>query len=114
MKKIIISLSFFFLISCANAHKLGLISLGMTKQEVIKSLGRPNSISAQKSVEYLHYNFYDTYEHAFYGITKEYYVRIIDGKVESFGKIGDFDSSKESVLNIKTEENINLKINKNK
>jgi len=70
------------------------INLGMTKQNVIKSLGRPVSTSAQGGAEYLNYKFAETSDDDFYGHYSDYYVRIVDGKVESYGRLGDFDSTK--------------------
>lgn len=90
------------IISCATSNKINSISLGMTKEQVIRSMGNPNSVSAQSGVEYLIYKLTDTSTNAYYGITTDYYVRIIDGKVESYGRMGDFDSSKEKVIKIET------------
>jgi outer membrane protein assembly factor BamE (lipoprotein component of BamABCDE complex) len=70
------------------------ISLGMTKEEVVSTLGRPVSVSATHGTEYLNYRFSETSDHAFYGITTRYFVRIVDGKVDAYGRTGDFDSTK--------------------
>jgi hypothetical protein len=94
------------LVGCATAHKMNSISLGMTKQQVIQTLGRPVSTSAHSGVEYLNYRFAETGDDDFYGIYKPYYVRIVDGKVESYGRLGDFDSTK--VPETKTTLDVNV------
>ncbi len=81
----------------------------MTKEQVINCLGTPNSISAMDGVQYLRYNLYPTDTHASYGITEVYYVRVVNGKVDSFGQLGDFDSTK--VPEIKSTVNLNIKRN---
>ena len=92
----------------ATAHKMNSVSIGMTKQEVISVLGPPTSTSAKEGVEYLDYRFYETDDHAFYGITSPYFVRIINGKVDSYGHLGDFDSTKAP----ETKSTIDLNIKK--
>jgi hypothetical protein len=83
-----------FLSGCATAYKMNNISLGMTKPEVIKKLGRPASTSAQSGVEYMNYKLSETGDDEFLGTYTPYFVRIVDGKVESYGRMGDFDSTK--------------------
>lgn len=78
------------LVGCATAHKMNNISLGMTKQQVIQTLGPPASTSATTGVEYLNYRFSETDDHAFAGISTPYYVQILDGKVAAYGRSGDF------------------------
>lgn len=95
-----------FLAGCATAHKINSINLGMPKQEVIKNLGRPVSTSAHNGIEYLNYRFSETDDEAFIGVTTPYYVRIVDGKVSSYGRMGDFDSTK--VPETKTTVDLNV------
>lgn len=82
------------LIGCATSHKMNSVSVGMTKRQVMEALGPPVSTSATQGVEYLNYRFSETSDHAFYGVTTPYFVRIIDGKVDAYGRLGDFDSTK--------------------
>ena len=96
------------LAGCATAHKMNQIAIGMTKQQVIEVLGPPVSTSAKSGVEYLNYSFSETDDQAFYGVTSPYFVRIVDGKVESYGRLGDFDSTKAP----ETKSTIDLNINK--
>ncbi|MFH1622824.1 MAG: hypothetical protein ABIA97_06900, partial [Candidatus Omnitrophota bacterium] len=82
---------------CATVPNMGAVSLGMTKGEVIKVLGKPFSVSGQGNTEYLTYND----RSGIYGdFTVPYFVRLIDGKVESYGKAGDFDSTKNPTNNL--------------
>ena len=78
------------------------VSVGMTKQQVIEVLGPPVSTSAKQGVEYLNYRFSETSDHAFEGVTTPYFVRIIGGKVDAYGRLGDFDSTRSTIdLNVK-------------
>jgi len=99
------------LVSCATAHKISLVGIGMTKQEVIEVMGTPVSTSAQGNVEYLNYALSETKDDAFRKWTRPYYVRLINGRVESFGRTGDFDSTKTPTVRIETDEKIKKDIN---
>lgn len=104
MKKLFVVLLCLGLAGCATVPNLNSISLGMTKPDVIKNLGNPDSVSAKDNIEYLKYSSAgaltppDLVQHY-----PEYYVRLIDGKVESYGKVGDFDSTKDQVNVIKLQ-----------
>jgi len=95
-----------FLSSCATAHKMNRLSTGMTKQQVIQIMGRPSSTSAQGGAEYLLYKLSETDDEAFNGITRSFYVRLINGYVESYGRMGDFDSTKDPTVNINTNSKV--------
>lgn len=89
------------LAGCATAPKMNRLSVGMTKQEVVSVMGQPTSTAAPGSgVELLRYRLSPTSDHALYGVTEEYFVRLVNGKVESYGKMGDFDSTKDPTLNL--------------
>ena len=98
-----------FVFSCATAGKLNRVSIGMTKDEVIAAIGKPTSVSAKDGTEYMNYRFSETDSEAYYGIQAQYYVRLINGKVDSYGKRGDFDSTKDPTISIQTDENIKVK-----
>lgn len=108
MKYIFISVLVLALIGCATAYKINNVQLGMTKQEVIAAIGKPTSISAKDGTEYLNYRFSETDDHAFYGVTTPYFVRLVNGKVDSYGRTGDFDSTQKPTVRIETDENINV------
>lgn len=80
----------------------------MSKQEAIQKLGQPTSTSATAGVQYLNYDLYPTTDDAFYGFTRQYFVRIVNGKVDAFGQLGDFDSTKTP----ETKSTINLNVRK--
>jgi hypothetical protein len=87
MKTKILPLAFLFvalLTGCATADKLNQVQIGMTKDQVVGLLGTPDSTSAQANVEYLTY--YLEGDPA-YGRDRPYMVRVVDGKVESFGRL---------------------------
>jgi outer membrane protein assembly factor BamE (lipoprotein component of BamABCDE complex) len=74
------------LTGCAiSASRMNSLRLGMTKAEVIEVMGNPQSTSAKSDVEYLRYRFLSE------GIfASEYFVKFQDGKVDAFGRAGDF------------------------
>jgi hypothetical protein len=71
------------LAGCNSAAQLNNIRIGMTKDQVLAILGTPNSTSAQANVEYMTYYLEGDSE---YGRDRPYMVRVVDGKVESFGR----------------------------
>ena len=78
------------MVGCASSSaKLNHLSLGMSRDEVVKTLGRPHAISAQGDVEFLTYNLLNKGV----GDMKEFVVRIQKGSVESFGERSNFGSS---------------------
>jgi outer membrane protein assembly factor BamE (lipoprotein component of BamABCDE complex) len=94
------------LAGCATATKISGVQLGMTKEEVIKVMGPPASVSAKGDNEYLNYSLSETDDQAFYGITRPYYVRLINGRVDSYGRLGDFDSTQKPTVRIEKDETI--------
>jgi hypothetical protein len=71
------------LAGCQTSSALNNIHIGMSKSEVQSLLGTPDSTSAQANVEYMTY--YLTSD-AGYGRDQPYMVRLVNGKVESFGR----------------------------
>lgn len=79
--------------SSLSKPDLSRISVGMSKEEVVSRLGKPHEVAQQGQTEYFTYNF----DHPFDGrpaIVESYYVRFVKGIVESYGRKGDFDSTK--------------------
>jgi hypothetical protein len=62
------------------------LRLGMTRQEATDVMGSPNSTSEKDAVLFLKYRLtaglFDT---------DTYYVRLVDGKVDAYGRVGDFN-----------------------
>ena len=84
MKKIITLLGLILLLtSCAEGFKgsqMSRISLGMSKADVVRQLGEPNGVGGQNNVEILHY----MQDRGFWQLDY-YFVRLVDGRVESYG-----------------------------
>jgi len=93
--------------------KMNDIKIGMTRQQVIEIMGSPSSSSAINNIMYLNYSLHE-WNHPEGQERSSYFVRIIDGKVESYGKSGDFDSTKPPTIRIEKDETIkqdtNMKI----
>jgi hypothetical protein len=68
------------------ASQLNQVKLGMTKDQVISAVGAPSSTSAMENTEYLKYQLCSDWI-----FSDRYYVRLTDGKVDAFGRVGDFN-----------------------
>ncbi len=106
MKYLFSALIAFLLIGCATSHKINSVQLGMTKEEVVAAIGKPVSVSAKDGTEYLNYQFSETDDQAFYGLTTPYYVRLVNGAVDSYGRMGDFDSTQKTTIKIENDTKI--------
>jgi hypothetical protein len=71
-----------FLGGCTTASQLNDIHIGMSKDQVIAILGKPDSTSAQSNVEYMTYYLSNDQSYR----DQPYSVRLLDGKVESYGR----------------------------
>jgi outer membrane protein assembly factor BamE (lipoprotein component of BamABCDE complex) len=110
MKKIIIAaiLSGILCGCVTTASRMDGLNVGMTKKEVIHIMGKPSSVAAQgNGVEFFRYELPSTVAQVEYHITQEYYVKFEDGLVDSYGRMGDFNSTKNPTVN----ENINANVN---
>jgi hypothetical protein len=76
--------AFGLLMGCAA--DMNRVKLGMTKDQVIAAIGSPSSTSAMDNTEYLKYQMCSDWI-----FTDRYYVRLTDGKVDAFGRVGDFN-----------------------
>jgi hypothetical protein len=92
------------LLSGCYASNLNNMRVGMNKGQVIKVMGSPSSTAAHAGTEYM---VYDLYPSAWSDYTKPYYIRLVHGKVDSFGMRGDFDSTR--VYETKQTINVNVK-----
>lgn len=111
------------LVGCATTQKMNAVSVGMTKAEVVAALGTPDESRATEGTEYLIYKLRGsvspgaTVGCAFGGLlllganyaspkcsgeSNDYFVQIQSGKVYSYGRVGDFDSTKtpEETVNV--------------
>ena len=81
---LVVCFAVIFVIGCATPSKrLNSLNIGMTKAEVIEILGEPDYTSAVDDVEILTYKLKSGMI-----LTKVYHVKIMNGKVERFGKQG--------------------------
>jgi hypothetical protein len=82
---------------CETSARLNSIRIGMSKDEVTSILGTPDSTSAQANVEYMTYYLAAD---SGYGRDQPYMVRLVAGKVESFGRFAQlFDLYNRPVTN---------------
>jgi len=95
------------------AKNMNNASLGMTKQDVIRAMGEPQTISATHGVEYLNYklctlegNFINDWRCKSW---ENFYVRLKAEKVDAYGKLGDFDSTQ--IPESKRTIDVNIKQN---
>ena len=113
--KYLIALLALTLIGCETATNymnrpdFSLISMGMPQDRVILALGKPEDMSAKDGVVYLKYAYAPWYDHNGADGNKEYYfVRLIDNKVESYGKLGDFDTTQTPTIRIEKDQTIRV------
>ncbi|MDY0040208.1 MAG: hypothetical protein RBS57_07825 [Desulforhabdus sp.] len=86
MKKLlVVVLLSLFTLGCASAGKINSVNIGMTKQEAVVIMGEPNSTSAKGDIEYLNYKLSGGLF-----MRDDYYIRLKEGKVDAFGRAGDF------------------------
>ena len=65
------------------------VSIGMTKEQVLKVMGTPASITADTNAVYLNYALEDA--PATFGVpavVSPYEIKLVDGKVVSYGRTG--------------------------
>jgi putative oligomerization/nucleic acid binding protein/SmpA/OmlA family protein len=85
MKNKFLALSLFIaalLAGCATADRLNNVRIGMSEDQVVAVMGKPDSRSAQRNIEYLTYYLNNESRAG----DQPYSVRLVDGKVESFGR----------------------------
>ncbi len=90
MKKLIIIIAIAALTSCVMPSRMAKIQMGWDKQQVEHLMGKPVEVSAQGHITAFRYLMFDEY----------YYVTFYDNKVASFGKLGDFNSTKNPTLDL--------------
>lgn len=88
------------LVGCATANKMNQLSIGANKQRALEIMGQPDTTAAHSGREYMVYRLYSTGRDAFNNEPTTYFVRIVDGKVDAFGRQGDFDSTQDPTTNI--------------
>lgn len=110
MKKFLVLMLAVLLFGCATSSRaINRLSVGMTKDQVICKMGQPTSTAATEGMEVFKYKLHkpemgDLFVSDFDYST--YFVRFVNGHVDSFGEMGDFDSVKDPTYNI----NLNQKV----
>lgn len=91
----------FLVAGCATTSRLNDISVGMTQEQVITKMGNPTSMAAQEGIEVFRYYLYQPLGQ---GMLEEprtdYFVKFSNGLVVGYGKMGDFDSTKDPTVNL--------------
>ena len=86
MKPLLIAIiGVLFLAGCATTYRMDRVSVGMTKEQVVAAVGRPDSsASSGNGVEYIRYDL-----EAHTGGIATYFVKLVNGKVDSYGPEDD-------------------------
>ena len=84
---------------CHSGGDLYYIRPGVSREEVVKALGLPASAAASKNVEIMRYELLTAQSNKgnagdAAAQVESYYVRLVDGTVESYGKWGDMPVQK--------------------
>lgn len=103
MKILLICLLSGMLFGCATATKMNEVSVGMTKAQVIEILGKPENTAAHDNIEVMRFHLRRAALED-YSESNIYFVKLRDGRVSSFGKMGDFDSTKEPSINVNVRQ----------
>ena len=103
MRKALLVVPAILMAGCPNPRpSFELLSVGWSKEQVQAVIGKPDAVATQGKTEYWNYREtqdtidWDGYQYP----VLWWYVRFIDGKVESFGQRGDFDSTKDPTQKI--------------
>ena len=107
MKHILIAIAAVLLVGCASTKSLNFstISIGMNKQQVIALKGEPFRVAAMDGLEYFIYRGFDKELFKPNGFSVyEAFIRFKDGKVDAYGRLDDFDSTRHKELLIKKAE----------
>ena len=78
-----------FVFGCETpASRINGVSIGMTKAQVLAVMGPPDSITADRTAQYLNYSLAERAGRGAYFTSTEtpYQVRLVNGKVESYGR----------------------------
>jgi hypothetical protein len=92
------------LVGCASTKSLNLssISIGMNKEKVISLHGEPFRVAAMDGLEYFIFRGFDKELFKPNGFSVyESFIRFKDGKVDAYGRLDDFDSTRHKELLIK-------------
>jgi hypothetical protein len=90
IKILIIGLAALLTAGClTSASKINAVQIGMTKEQVLKIMGPPASITADTNAVYLNYALSENGPQ--FGVpyvATPYEIKLVNGKVESYGRAG--------------------------
>jgi hypothetical protein len=110
MKELFVGALLLCLCGChAPASNMNRVSLGMDKQQVIEVMGDPTSTSAMQGKEYLNYALAEGCTEIHRCVATPYYIRLIGGKVDAYGRHGDFGTTELPAQKIIVEQTIERK-----
>ena len=107
MKYLITTIAALVLVGCASTKSLNLstVSIGMDKQEVVSLQGEPFRVAAMDGSEYFIYRGFEKELFKPNGfMVYEAFIRFKNGKVDAYGRLDDFDSTRHKDLLIKKTE----------
>ena len=78
------------LLGCTSAKRANKLCVGMSKPEVVHVLGTPSSTSEVEGTEILRYQLRSR-EQPRVSSSDQYFGKVVNGRVVSFGRMGDFD-----------------------
>ena len=87
MRQVMLCLIVLTLAACSlspNARRTEKLRVGMTKDDVVTAIGKPVSFGADRHSEVMYFRLF---EGDLGGGLRTYFVRLIDGKVDSFGRL---------------------------
>jgi hypothetical protein len=84
LKLAVLLLAAVLLAGCAS--KMNEVRIGMSREQVVEAIGAPNSTSEMGNTAYLNYQLYSDWI-----FTDRYFVRLTDGRVDAFGRVGAFN-----------------------
>ena len=107
MKQLLITIAAVVLVGCTSTKSLNLstISIGINKQEVVSLQGEPFRVAAMDGSEYYIYRGFDKELFKPNGfMVYEAFIGFKNGKVDAYGRLDDFDSTRHKELLIKKAE----------
>ena len=107
MKYLITTIAAVVLVGCASTKNLNIstVSIGMDKQEVVSLQGEPFRVAAMDGSEYFIYRGFEKELFKPNGfMVYEAFIRFKNGKVDAYGRLDDFDSTRHKDLLIKKAE----------
>ena len=109
MKQLLITIAAVVLVGCTSTKSLNLstISIGINKQEVVSLQGEPFRVAAMDGSEYYIYRgFYKKLFKPNGFMVYEAFIGFKNGKVDAYGRLDDFDSTRHKELLIKKAKRI--------